>query len=37
MSAYETIEIKICEGWAEVVLNRPSVLNAINLQMVQDK
>ncbi|MEE9391596.1 MAG: enoyl-CoA hydratase-related protein [Planctomycetota bacterium] len=36
MSAYQAIEINICEGWAEVVLNRPAVLNAINLEMVQE-
>ena len=35
--SYETIEIQITdEGWAEVVFNRPDVLNALNLQMVND-
>ncbi|MAG54755.1 MAG: enoyl-CoA hydratase [Planctomycetes bacterium] len=37
MSAYETLEILKDEGgWAEVVFNRPDVLNALNLQMVTD-
>lgn len=35
--SYETIEIRSTdEGWAEVVFNRPDVLNALNLQMVKD-
>lgn len=35
--SYETIEIQTTnEGWAEVVFNRPDVLNALNLRMVND-
>ena len=35
--SYETIEVRSTdEGWAEVVFNRPDVLNALNLQMVKD-
>ncbi len=33
---YETLTIDLHEGWAEITLNRPSVLNAINLTMVQE-
>ncbi|MEZ6197740.1 MAG: enoyl-CoA hydratase/isomerase family protein [Planctomycetota bacterium] len=36
MSSYETIRIEKREGWAEVIFDRPEVLNAINLQMVRD-
>ena len=34
--SYQTLEIIKGDGWAEVVLSRPKVLNAINLQMVTD-
>ena len=36
MSNYETIQIERVEAWAEITLNRPDVLNAINLQMVEE-
>lgn len=35
--SYETLEIHNSEeGWTEIVFNRPDVLNALNLQMVND-
>lgn len=36
MSDYETLLIDKMDGWAEVTLNRPDVLNAINLRMVEE-
>ena len=36
MSEFETLTIEKMDGWAEVTINRPDVLNAINLQVVQD-
>lgn len=36
MSDYETLRVERQEGWAEVVFDRPDVLNAINLTMVSD-
>jgi len=36
MTDYETLKIEKMEGWAEVIINREDVLNAINLQVVQD-
>ncbi len=33
---YETLKIEKKDGWAEVIFNRPEVLNAINLAMVKD-
>ena len=36
MTDYETLSIEKRDGWAEIVLDRPDVLNAINLKMVQE-
>ena len=36
MSEYETILVDIVEDWAEITINRPDKLNAINLQVVTD-
>jgi enoyl-CoA hydratase len=36
MSQYETIRIEKHEGYAEVIFDRPEVLNAINRQMVDE-
>ncbi|MCA9319298.1 MAG: enoyl-CoA hydratase/isomerase family protein [Planctomycetes bacterium] len=36
MSTYETLLVDKREGWAEITVNRPEVLNAINLQVVTD-
>ena len=34
--SFETLRIEKMAGWAEVIINRPDVLNAINLAMVQE-
>ncbi len=36
MREYKTLAIEVRDGWAEVTLNRPEVLNALNRQMVDD-
>ncbi|MCB9834359.1 MAG: enoyl-CoA hydratase/isomerase family protein [Planctomycetes bacterium] len=33
---YETLKVVKKEGWAEVIISRPEVLNAINLKMVRE-
>ena len=33
---FETLKVEIVEEWAEVTVNRPDKLNAINLQVVRD-
>ncbi|HGY92747.1 MAG TPA: enoyl-CoA hydratase/isomerase family protein [Planctomycetes bacterium] len=36
MNTYETLIVEKQETWAEITVNRPEVLNAINLQVVKD-
>lgn len=36
MSEYETLIVDRRDGWAEILFDRPEVLNAINLEMVQE-
>lgn len=36
MTTYETLLVEKSDGFAEVTINRPDVLNAINLQVVRD-
>ena len=36
MSSYQTIEVKIEGAVGTIVLNRPEILNAINLEMIRE-